>query len=126
MIKFKNKNIITQILSILIICELAFSPIAICGQFLDNIQKQENQLQRIQSNSCCCEKEGQCPSESESDKSHNDNKCQFTCCYNTPSILTSFDIQTILMQNPYYISEFQVKPLYQHQNIFHPPKQYLL
>jgi len=123
MMNFKERNIVKQIIFVLIICELTFSPIAICGQLQEYIQEQGNQFQDIQSNSCCCEKDAQCPADSESEKSHPDSKCQCTCCDYVPSILTSSGIQTILMQNPYYISEFQVKPLYQNQNIFHPPKQ---
>jgi hypothetical protein len=123
MINIKNKNIIKQIISVLIICELAFSPIAICGQMQNYIQKYDKQIQDIQSTACCCENNAQCPTESESEESCPDNKCRCASYDNIPSLLTSDAMTTFLSQNPYFICEFQIKPLQQNQSIFHPPKQ---
>lgn len=123
MINIKDKKILKQILSVLIICVLAFTPVGICGQLQDYIQEQGNQFQEFQSNSCCCDKEAQCPTDSETDDNCPDDKCRCACYDNIPRILASFDIQPILMQNSYYLSEFQIKPLQPNQKIFHPPKQ---
>ena len=123
MLKCKEKNIFKQLIIIIIICEIAFTPLAICGQFQEYIQKLGKRFHGVQMNSYCCQKETNCPVESESDKSHSDSECRCICCDNIPSILPDSDTQNILIQNPYYTIEFQIKQLQPNQNIFHPPKQ---
>jgi len=118
----EQPKLLKHIFSFLIICELIFTPVSICEKFHDYVKKQGKQYHDIQSNSCCCEEDDQCPIDSGSEKSHADNNCCCAFSDSVPNIVTNTDIQTILVQNPYFSNEFQFKPLQRNQTIFHPPK----
>ncbi len=121
-----RQHIFIQTVAIVLAFTFTIAPAALhthlSGHELDRDQQCRHCYASDESTCDCCQTNNNCHEESdhESDQSH--HKCHCWCFSSLLSILPQFEIQTGLMQQPFYLIEFYINIPQVERNIFRPPR----